>query len=89
MTIRQDIPAHVWELSVPVWALGVLLAENAEDRHDEALDVIHRAIAVADLRCCDNCGRVEDAGDYPDWINGACEECDPEILNDPSNLERI
>ena len=32
------------------------------------------------LRDCDECGRVTDAGEYPDWVNGVCEECDPSIL---------
>lgn len=31
------------------------------------------------LRSCDKCGRWTDAGEYPDWIDGVCEECDPEI----------
>lgn len=34
------------------------------------------------LRSCDECGRWTDAGAYPDWVNGVCEECDPSILED-------
>jgi hypothetical protein len=33
-----------------------------------------------DLRSCDTCGRETDAGEWPDWINGSCEDCDPTIL---------
>lgn len=29
------------------------------------------------LRVCNNCGYHEDAGTYPDWPNGLCEDCDP------------
>lgn len=38
-----------------------------------------------DERECDECGRITDAGDYPDWINGVCEHCDPSILDAPEN----
>lgn len=34
----------------------------------------------ADVRSCDDCGRETDAGEWPDWINGSCEDCDPTIL---------
>jgi hypothetical protein len=37
------------------------------------------------LRTCDTCDRVTDAGEFPDWINGRCELCDPEILEHPDN----
>jgi hypothetical protein len=33
------------------------------------------------LRECDECGRVTDAGDKPDWVNGVCERCDPTLLD--------
>ena len=36
----------------------------------------------ADVRSCDSCGRETDAGEWPDWVNGICEDCDPEILLD-------
>lgn len=42
-----------------------------------------------DLRECDQCGRITDAGEWPDWINGKCEECDPDILTHPENVERL
>lgn len=42
-----------------------------------------------DLRECDECGRVTDAGEFPDWINGVCEHCDPTILEHPENKERV
>lgn len=42
-----------------------------------------------DVRECDTCGRKTDAGEYPDWINGECEDCDPTILDHPDNLERL
>lgn len=38
-----------------------------------------------DERECDRCGRITDAGEYPDWINGVCEYCDPSILEAPEN----
>lgn len=33
------------------------------------------------LRSCDICGRVTDAGDYPDWVDGVCEICDPAVYD--------
>lgn len=36
----------------------------------------------ANVRTCDECGRETDAGEWPDWVNGVCEECDPEIIDD-------
>ena len=38
-------------------------------------------------RECDDCGRTTDAGAWPDWVNGSCEDCDPDILNDPDNIK--
>jgi len=35
----------------------------------------------ANVRSCDECGRETDAGEWPDWVNGVCEECDPEIMD--------
>lgn len=32
------------------------------------------------MRSCDSCGRETDAGEWPDWVNGMCEDCDPDIL---------
>ena len=37
-------------------------------------------------RECDDCGRTTEAGAWPDWINGSCEDCDPDILDDPENI---
>jgi hypothetical protein len=34
----------------------------------------------AEVRSCDCCGRETDAGEWPDWPEGICENCDPEIL---------
>ena len=34
-----------------------------------------------DERECDSCGVITDAGAWPDWVNGSCESCDPDILN--------
>jgi hypothetical protein len=31
------------------------------------------------LRTCDGCERTEDAGGFPDWINGSCPDCDPDL----------
>lgn len=36
----------------------------------------------ANVRSCDVCGRETDAGQWPDWPNGICEDCDPDILLD-------
>lgn len=41
------------------------------------------------LRECDTCGMLTDAGAWPDWVNGSCEQCDPAILDDPDNAERV
>lgn len=35
----------------------------------------------ADVRTCDGCGRETDAGEYPEWPEGICEDCDPSILD--------
>ena len=37
-----------------------------------------------DERECDSCGVITDAGAWPDWVNGSCESCDPDILNKQS-----
>lgn len=42
-----------------------------------------------DVRQCDECGRVTDAGEWPDWINGVCERCDPSILEHEDNVWRV
>ena len=34
----------------------------------------------SDMRSCDECCRETDAGEWPDWPNGICEECDPDLL---------
>ena len=34
----------------------------------------------AEVRSCDVCGRETDAGEWPDWPNGICEDCDPDLL---------
>jgi hypothetical protein len=41
---------------------------------------------MCDMRECDECGRTTLASDYPDWINGVCETCDPSIV-DPTEPE--
>lgn len=38
-----------------------------------------------DERECDSCGCITDAGAWPDWVNGSCESCDPEILDHEDN----
>lgn len=37
-----------------------------------------------DWRQCDHCLRVEDAGAYPDWVNGLCGDCDPTLPTRPT-----
>lgn len=44
---------------------------------------------TTDLRQCDDCGYMEDAGGSLDWTNGSCSECDPDIIKDPENQRRI
>lgn len=48
----------------------------------EVIDVLGRTLAdwlaASELRMCDSCGRITDAGDSPDWPNGECEACDPQ-----------
>lgn len=39
---------------------------------------------LEDVRKCDRCGHVTDAGDSPDWTNGECEDCDPDGVVYPS-----
>lgn len=75
----------------------VFFGDDREDllrRLGEAGPVVHDGdkwfVSVFDgLRECDECGLRTDAGEYPDWINGVCEHCDPSILDHPENLERI
>jgi NMD protein affecting ribosome stability and mRNA decay len=38
----------------------------------------------SNVRSCDECGRETDSGEWPDWVNGICEDCDPTILFDYS-----
>lgn len=42
-----------------------------------------------DIRTCDECGRETNAGEWPDWVNGVCELCDPSVLDEPENVERV
>jgi hypothetical protein len=41
------------------------------------------------MRECDQCGRTEPASGFLDWVNGMCENCDPNLVNDPENQRRI
>lgn len=41
-----------------------------------------------DERECDSCGVITDAGEWPDWVNGSCESCDPDILNKQTRPRR-
>ena len=36
----------------------------------------------ANVRTCDVCSRETDAGEWPNWPEGICEDCDPDILLD-------
>lgn len=36
-------------------------------------------LAQRDLRQCDHCHQVTDAGAHPDWPNGMCEDCDGRV----------
>lgn len=60
---------------------------DAQIPHDEVVDV---DIDLYDgTRKCDECGRVTDAGEFPDWVNGKCEDCDPDIWEHPDNVARM
>lgn len=58
---------------------GVELADRIDALREE----------LEGLRNCDKCGRVTDAGEFPDWVDGTCELCDPEVLDHPDNVERV
>ena len=34
---------------------------------------------MSDVRTCDGCDLHEDAGGFPDWVNGSCPSCDPDL----------
>jgi hypothetical protein len=63
---------------------------------DEDVERLHARLSVVTLedepvaidddeRECDSCGVITDAGEWPDWINGSCESCDPDILDHEDN----
>lgn len=55
----------------------------------QAADQLERAFEAEPARECDECGKVELASGFLDWVNGACEECDPSILKAPENVARL
>lgn len=77
------------EMDLATSAHAVLMAWEHGDLA-EAVRNLGGALAdwlqVHDLRQCDGCGKITNAGDSPDWINGECEECDPSLL-DPCNCQ--
>jgi len=54
-----------------------------------AEEIFDDLIVEHELRTCDECGRIDSAGGFLDWINGMCEECDPSILEHPENKARM
>lgn len=65
-----------------VAANNVLVAWDS-NQLDEAVRELGAALSdwleANDLRQCDNCSRINGAGDGPDWPNGLCEDCDPSL----------
>lgn len=87
---------HVYEVEPlnedTTWARLMKYTDGEVHREvlsEEGFRVIREVEAVPtivegeDTRTCEECGRITDAGDWPDWINGVCEVCDPSILNLP------
>lgn len=57
---------------------------NDNPRFDRARFL--EACGVLGYRTCDTCDRITDAGEFPDWVNGQCEQCDPSILDLEENI---
>lgn len=72
------------EMGLATSAHAVLLAWNSS-MHELAEAVSNLGGSLADwlqandLRMCDGCGHITDAGDSPDWVNGLCTDCDPSL----------
>lgn len=80
-------------LQVVVTDEGIILDAFAQDgqqhvgtRADLASDLFESL--TEGLRSCDECGRMTDAGEFPDWVDGVCETCDPSVLDHPENVSR-
>lgn len=73
-------------IEVVITSEGVIVDCFARDEHvgtraELARDLFDTFIERNGLRTCDECGRVTDAGEAPDWVNGVCEHCDPTLLD--------
>lgn len=77
-SIDRERIAETWSEMLFQWA-----SDGTTPDGDEV--VIH----LDDLRECDECGRVTEAGEFPDWVNGKCEDCDPDIWDHPDNVVRM
>jgi len=55
----------------------VFLRQRKQRKMPDSMDWVK-----ANVRSCDECGRETDAGEWPDWPMGICEECDPDIFHD-------
>lgn len=70
-----------------LWENGMLITEafpdlDADQRellisgtHAHCWDAMWSRFDDGELRSCDECGEVEDAGEFPDQDNGRCAEC--------------
>jgi hypothetical protein len=82
-------PVKIWQfpdrtyLHVRLTDEGIIM--DAYDGNDQPIGTDARMaeewfqVLTDGLRICDTCGAAEDAGGFPDWVNGRCETCDPSI----------
>jgi len=57
-------------------------------RYEHSYYAVLNTVLNEGERQCDSCGLITDAGDYPDWVNGECEQCDPDVLTAEENTQR-
>lgn len=70
-------------------ALEMYGVDEAFEALASIADELEKAFEAEPARECDQCGKVEPASGFLDWINGMCEVCDPSILEHPTNVERL
>lgn len=60
------------------------VTDHAEDPPQHQHNVVPEG-----LRSCDECGRITEAGEFPDWPGGVCEVCDPSVADTVVDLEHV
>lgn len=80
------------EMDLAASAHAVLLGWNSSFAElGEAVRELGQSLSdwlqAKELRMCDGCGKITNAGDSPDWVNGECEDCDPSIQDDDTEAD--